>query len=126
MKRYVRCSVPANIEDTMLFNDRYFPRVDLSDKIRYAYYKFKDREFAYDFQDNLLILLFKDDEEVEALGSDAPYRELEVVGLRESYWRRKAIRDEYLTEWSADLDAETSYMVQDFIENELPYYASEQ
>lgn len=125
MKRYVRSSVSSNIDDTMLFNDRYFPRVNLSDKIRYAYYKFKGKEFAYDFQDNLVILLFKDDEEVEALGADAPYRELDSAGLRESYWRRKAIRDEYLTEWSADLDAETSYMVQDFIENELPYYTSE-
>lgn len=123
MKRYVKCS-QNQIDDTIQFNDKYFPRVDLSDKVRYAYYKFNDKEFAYDFQDNLVILLFKDDEEVEALGSDAPYREIESAGLRESYWRRKAVRDEYLAEWSADLDEESSRLAEDFIQNELPYYTS--
>lgn len=124
MKRYIRSSVSSNIHDTMVFNDKYFPRVDLSDKLRYAYYKFKGKEFAYDFQDNLVILLFKDDEEVEALGADAPYRELDAAGLRQSYWRRKSVRDEYLTEWSADIDAESSWLAEDFIQNELPYYTS--
>ena len=108
------------------FNDRYFPRVDLSDTARYKYYKRGKNEFAYDTQKARLIYLFKDDEEVEELGiEDAPYRELDSVGLSREHWNDREARNEYIDGYLGDLNAEASWLAQDFIDNELPYYQQE-
>lgn len=95
------------------FNDKYFPRVDIKDRERYyPIYKYKNREFTYDKKDKLVIVLFKDDEEITNMGkTKAPWREMEAVGLREENWKNKAARDEYLYEYCFDLDSEVAELV---------------
>lgn len=104
------------------FNDRYFPRVNIADKTRYEYVQHKGKDFAYDRKHSLLIYLFKDDEEVEKFGDRAPWRELDASGLREENWDDLEARQEYLDEYCFNLDSESSYLAQDFIQNELPMY----
>ena len=48
--------------------------------------------------------------------------EIASVGLSRENWENKAIRDEYLSEWIYELDAETSILCEDFIKNELADY----
>lgn len=104
------------------FNDKYFPRVDLNDD-NIHYYKLDGSEYAYDMKNAVVMFLFKDEDEVEHFGiEDAPYRVLDTVGLSRDNWNDKPERDEYLRGYKQDLDSETSYLVQDFIQNELPYY----
>lgn len=104
------------------FNDKYFPRVDLNDD-NIHYYKLDDSEYAYDMKNAVVMFLFKDEDEVEHFGIDeAPYRVLDTVGLSRDNWNDRAERDEYLRGYKQDLDNESSYLVQDFIQNELPYY----
>lgn len=105
------------------FNDKYFPRVNTKDTSRYDYVQHKGKDFAYDKKNNVLIYLFKDAEEIEKWGEDkAPWRELDSVGLRAENWNDAEMRTEYLDEYCSDFDEESSYLVQDFIQNELPYY----
>lgn len=104
--------------DTTKFNDKYFPRVDLSDKNRYQYYKHNRKEYAYDKKYSELITLFKDPDE----GKDAPYRNLSSVGFNYMNWTDKEVRDEYLDEYEAELNDEMDYITQDFVQNELPLY----
>lgn len=107
------------------FNDKYFPRVDLNDD-NIHYYKLDDSEYAYDMKNAVVMFLFKDEDEVEHFGVDeAPYRVLDTVGLSRDNWNDKPERDEYLRGYKQDLDSETSYLVRDFIQNELPYYQKE-
>ncbi len=104
------------------FNDKYFPRVDLNDD-NIHYYKLDGSEYAYDMKNAVVMFLFKDEDEVEHFGIDeAPYRVLDTVGLSRDNWNDRAERDEYLRGYKQDLDDESSYLVQDFIQNELPYY----
>lgn len=104
------------------FNDKYFPRVDLNDS-NIHYYKLDNDEFAYDMKNAVVMFLFKDGDEVEHFGVDkAPYRVLDTVGLSRDSWNDKPERDEYLRGYKQDLDDEASYLVQDFIKNELPMY----
>ena len=110
-------------EKSTAFNDRYFPRVDINNTSRYDTAEFKDKFFAYDKKNNVLIYLFKDDEEVSELGWDnAPWRELDSVGLSSDNWNDEEARNDYLYQYNFDLDSESSYLAQDFIDNELPYY----
>ena len=111
--------------DPTEFNDKYFPRVDLSNKARYKYYKYKGKEFAYDTQDAVVIYLFRDDDEIETLGNKAPYREMDAVGLSRNNWRNKEVRNEYLDEYLYDLDSYASYAADEFVKNELPLYQKE-
>ena len=105
------------------FNDKYFPRVDINNTSRYDTAEFKDKFFAYDKKDNILIYLFKDDEEVSEMGWDnAPWRELDSAGLSSDNWNDEEARNDYLHQYNFDLDSESSYLIQDFIDNELPYY----
>lgn len=107
------------------FNDKYFPRVDINNTSRYDTAEFKNKFFAYDKKNNVLIYLFKDDEEVSEMGWDkAPWRELDSAGLSSDNWNDKESREDYLHAYTFDLDSESSYLVQDFIDNELPYYQS--
>ena len=99
------------------FNDRYFPRVDLTNKQRYDFYKYRGKEFAYDKDEALVILLFRDTDEE---GEDAPWREMDAVGLSKDNWKNKDVRDEYLDTYINERDEEFAYMVDDFVENELP------
>ncbi len=104
------------------FNDKYFPRVDLNDS-NIHYYKLDNDEYAYDMKNAVVMFLFKDEDEVEHFGIDkAPYRVLDTAGLSRDNWNDRAERDEYLRGYKQDLDNETSYLVQDFIQNELPMY----
>ena len=50
------------------------------------------------------------------------YIELRSVGLLPENWKDKEARTEYLEMWAEELDYETSWMVADFIKNELPLY----
>lgn len=105
------------------FNDKYFPRVDINNTSRYDTAEFKDKFFAYDKKNNVLIYLFKDDEEVSEMGWDnAPWRELDSAGLSSDNWNDEEARNDYLYQYNFDLDSESSYLAQDFIDNELPYY----
>ena len=105
------------------FNDKYFPRVDINNTSRYDTAEFKDKFFAYDKKNNVLIYLFKDDEEVSEMGWDnAPWRELDSAGLSSDNWNDEEARNDYLYQYTFDLDSESSYLAQDFIDNELPYY----
>jgi len=108
--------------DPTEFNDEYFPRVDLSNKSRYKYYKYKGKEFAYDMDNALVIQLFRDDDEIAEMGNKAPYRELDAVGLSRSNWKNKEVRNEYLDEYIYDMDSYSSYAASDFVKNELPLY----
>ena len=112
-------------EKSIAFNDKYFPRVDVNNTSRYDTTEFKDKFFAYDKANNVLIYLFKDDEEVSEMGWDnAPWRELDSAGLSSDNWNDKESREDYLHAYTFDLNSESSYLVQDFIDNELPYYQS--
>ena len=105
------------------FNDKYFPRVDINNTSRYDTAEFKNKFFAYDKKNNVLIYLFKDDEEVSEMGWDnAPWRELDSAGLSSDNWNDEEARNDYLYQYTFDLDSESSYLAQDFIDNELPYY----
>lgn len=84
------------------FNDKYFPRVDITDKARYKFYKYKGHNFVYDVNDALLIEVFQDEDEVAELGDEAPWRELDAVGLRNSNWMDKEARDDYIDEYLMD------------------------
>ena len=104
-------------------NDKYFPRVDINNTSRYDTAEFEDKFFAYDKKNNVLIYLFKDDEEVSEMGWDnAPWRELDSAGLSSDNWNDEEARNDYLDQYTFDLDSEASYLAQDFIDNELPYY----
>jgi len=110
-------------EDMMKFNDKYFPRIDIDNKERYETEKIGNRLFAYDKEDKVVDIVFKDDEEVDILGDDkAPWRIMDSVGLSEENWNDKEARIEYLQEYSDDLDYEADSLAQQFIRDELPMY----
>lgn len=106
------------------FNDRYFPRIDVNGS-QYEFYRYKDKDFAYDKDHYTLIYLFKDEDEARELGDSAPYRELDAIGFNRDYWNNKETRDEYLDKYIYDLDSETSALLNDFVKYELPHYKKE-
>ena len=91
-------------EGSTSFNDKYFPRVDLSNP-RYSYYHYKGKDFAYDNQKKLVLLIYQDDEE----GEDAPWREVDAIGLAPENWKNREARKEYLDEYCDDIDAQLEY-----------------
>lgn len=112
--------ISNELQKHIKFNDEYFPRVDVKNRTKYSQlYKFKDKTFIYDKINSVVIYLFKDDEELPALGKDAPWRELDSVGLSAENWNNVESRDEYLAQFVDDLDAEASYYANEFIKNEL-------
>lgn len=102
------------------FNDKYFPRVDITDTTTYDIYDYKNHKFAYDKTKSLLIDLFQDEDEVTEMGDDAPWRELDAVGLSRDHWDHD--RDEYLDEYISDQDNEAESLVQNFMEYEFDDY----
>lgn len=91
-------------------------------------YKYQGKLFRYDFDNSVVEYIAKAsseeiDEEIEweqkhgsqLYGIDADgYMVLETVGLREENWTRKAVRDEYLSQWCFDLDEELAALQRDF------------
>lgn len=60
------------------------------------------------------------------LGCDEDgYTVVQTVGLRRENWKNVAARNEYLSEWAAELGAEENRLMTDFIKYELPYYQKE-
>lgn len=92
--------------------------INITNKSRYDYYRYKGNDFAYDKKNNLLLYLYKDEE-------DGNYYEVEAIGLRPNNWKNKNVRDEYIEEYLDELNMEISYLANDFIKNELPYYQNE-
>lgn len=87
--------------------------VDISNKSRYDYYKYKGEDFAYDKKDCLVIRLYKED--------DGTFTEITSVGLRPENWKNKAVRNEYLDEWIEEMSYEAQSYADDFLKYELPY-----
>lgn len=90
-------------------------------------YKFRGQFFRYDFKNGLVERLAKatdqerkDNEEWLAkygkplwkIDSEG-YIEIEAVGLMRENWKRKAVRDEYLAEWIAEIEEDTAVMAAD-------------
>ena len=107
-------------QEDIEFNDKYMPRVDIESS-DIDYYKYKGKDFAYDKKNSIVMYLFKDDEEVEMMGEDAPWRELEGVGLRRDNWNNKDSRNAYLDEWIIDIEEESEKLLDDFMKYEYPY-----
>ena len=49
------------------------------------------------------------------------YMVIDSIGLSRENWKNREARDEYLSAWSMDLDAESSALVDSFVKYELPY-----
>lgn len=104
------------------FLDKYFRTVDIFDKSRFAYMKYRGKHIAYDKNRNVVLILFKDSDELAALGKNCPYRVLHSVGLSVDNWKDPRARKEYLDMYIDDYEEESNYLAQDFIQNELPLY----
>lgn len=69
------------------FLDKYNPIVDITNKKRYTYKKYDNKEFVYDNENALLIWVYKDEDEIKELGkANTPYRELDAIGLSRDNW----------------------------------------
>lgn len=90
-------------------------------------YKFRGQFFRYDFENGLVERLAKateqerkDNEEWFAkygkplweIDADG-YIEIEATGLMRENWQHKAVRDEYLDEWIAEIEENEAVMVAD-------------
>ena len=98
-------------------------------------YKFQGKLFRYDFDHAMVEYICKAGAEEIAdekewmethnkplYGIDADgYMELDAVGLRAENWKRKAVRDEYLSQYCFDLDEEAAWLAHDFEKYELPH-----
>lgn len=102
MKRLIKAS--SDIEEQIKFNDRYFPRIDLTDKSRYKSYKYRGKHFVYDTKDSLVLYVFQDEDEVAQLGADAPYREADAMGLSKENWKDIEMRKDYLDVYIFELN----------------------
>lgn len=98
-------------------------------------YKYNGKLFRYDFDRCMVEYIYKaskeeikENDEWKAEHNGRPlfdidedgYCVTEAVGLRVENWRRKAIRDEYLSEWCFELDEEAAYLKWEFEKYELP------
>ncbi len=98
-------------------------------------YKFNGNLFRYDFGRSLVERIYKAGAEevsdnaewMQKHGKplfdidDDGYIVIATVGLHEENWKNKAVRNEYLHGWCADLEEESNALAADFIKNELPY-----
>ena len=92
-------------------------------------YRFKGKDFRYDF-DHCIVeyvskadeLMLKEESEWKAahngrslFGIDSDgYSLVDSIGLRKENWENKEVRDEYLEEWIAELEYEARLMAKDF------------
>lgn len=102
-------------------------------------YAYKGRLFRYDF-DNATVEciskadeeMLKDNEEWQAkygkvlwdIDADG-YTIIATIGLRRDNWKKKAVRDEYLSEWCFELDEEAAILAENFVKYEMPYLSRE-
>ena len=77
-------------------------------------YKIEGKTFRYDYDNAIVEWIYKDEDTGE-------WEVLDGVGLRYENWVNKDARDEYLTEWAYEIEADTECMMNDFIKYELPY-----
>lgn len=96
-------------------------------------YKVSGKLFRYDFDSSTVEYIAKaGTEEIEAdrewkethgrsiygIGDDG-YMVLDTIGLNRKNWENRAARDEYLSGWAVDLDAEAEALVADFLRWEM-------
>lgn len=92
------------------------------------------KKFRYDYENHVVEYVFKPtkkqiaENEAEKMESgydflkvdEKGYSVITTIGLREENWKNKGVREEYLAEWSAELDEEHERMIYDFeVENGL-------
>lgn len=89
-------------------------------------YKFENRYFRYDFDNCIVQYLQKATEEEIQDNKDWQkkygknlwdidkdgYIEVDAAGLRTENWKRKAVRDEYLAEWIAEMQEACAWEMQ--------------
>ena len=92
-------------------------------------YKFRKKSFRYDYDNGLVSVVYKADEEMykdneewqEKYGKDLwdidkdGYIESSTVGLMRENWDNKEVRDEYLSMWVDELKEEAEYLAQEFL-----------
>ena len=78
-------------------------------------YKRNGKMFRYDYDSAIVEYLAKADEDDPPEWVKDGYITLEGVGLRKENWDNKRIRDEYLDEWSEELDYEANCLLEDFL-----------
>ena len=92
-------------------------------------YKFRGKIFRYDFDCSVVEYIEKADEDMISAEKewrnthdwplygidDDGYVVLGSVGLRKENWINKAVRDEYLSGWSDELDEEAAVLVDEFL-----------
>lgn len=96
-------------------------------------YKVSGKLFRYDFDSSTVEYIAKaGTEEIEAdrewkethgrslygIGDDG-YMVLDTIGLNRKNWENRAARDEYLSGWAVNLDAEAEALVADFLRWEM-------
>lgn len=96
-------------------------------------YKVSGKLFRYDFDSSTVEYIAKaGTEEIEAdrewkethgrslygIGDDG-YMVLDTIGLNRKNWENRAARDEYLSGWAVDLDAEAKALAADFLRWEM-------
>ena len=96
-------------------------------------YKVSGKLFRYDFDSSTVEYIAKaGTEEIEAdrewkethgrslygIGDDG-YMVLDTIGLNRKNWEIRAARDEYLSGWAVDLDAEAEALAADFLRWEM-------
>lgn len=96
-------------------------------------YKVSGKLFRYDFDSSTVEYIAKaGTEEIEAdrewkethgrslygIGDDG-YMVLDTIGLNRKNWENRAARDEYLSGWAVDLDAEAEALAADFLRWEM-------
>lgn len=88
-------------------------------------YRFERKLFRYNFTHNVVEWVYKarkseiaeEKEWIEKHGrplhhiDELGYIVLDSAGLRLENWKRKAVRDEYLSEWVYDMNEELRYMM---------------
>lgn len=74
-------------------------------------YWFQGRIYRYDYKDAYLQWLDNSDEEPDK------YDIVDEIGFSRENWDNKSVRDEYLAEWAAEIDAE--------VEDMMPWLAEE-
>ena len=96
-------------------------------------YKVSGKLFRYDFDSSTVEYISKaEPEDIEAerewmerhdkplygIGADG-YMVLDTIGLNRKNWENRAARDEYLSGWAVDLDAEATALAADFLRWEM-------
>lgn len=102
-------------------------------------YKFHGKLFRYDFDRSVVEYIAKAGPEEVAdnaewmqthkeplfdIDADG-YMVICTIGLGTYNWKKKALRDEYLSEWCFNLDEESAALAADFVKYELPYLKGE-